>query len=88
MNRVTLMAIRKVYGFSINPNSIIKVAHSPVLCPHVPDIELYTNNCELPSSIEFDDRVVYLGRYALDMIGYQMAIIGQCPKCHKVYYME
>ena len=84
MDQVTMIAIREV--FASNHNDAIRVTYDNVMCPHTPEIFLFTNDCEIPSLTEYNDRKVILNRYRL--MNDRMAIIGQCPKCDKVYYME
>jgi len=83
MNWITKIAIKE--AFRANSKDAIAVMNDLVLCPHPLSVGLYTDDCELPYLVEIDDRKVELNCYRY---GDRGAIIGQCPKCHKVYYKE
>ena len=83
MNSITKLAIKEVFG--TYPNDAIMANQDRILCPHPIDIGWITDDCESPTSVEHNIREVRLKSYRC---GDRLAIIGQCPKCDKVYYME
>lgn len=83
MNSLTKLAIRDAFG--TNPNEAIKTNYQTILCPHIKEEKWYADNCELPTCSNLNVKSVDLSAYRLNG---HLAIIGQCSKCHKVYYME
>lgn len=85
MNIMTMVAIR--YVFNTNSEDAIAVFSNTVQCVHPTPLsaEIVLNDYCVSEDTYIDTRIVVLEPYRYDR---DVVLMGECPKCGQVYYLE